>query len=341
MKEFNLKDIVRPNIWSLQPYSSARDEFTGTEGIFLDANENPFGNNNRYPDPHQKFLKQKLAELKGNDIKPENIFIGNGSDEVIDLVYRIFCEPGKDKVIICPPTYGMYEVSANINNVGIIKVPLTESFQLNIDDILKQKEAKAVFVCSPNNPTGNNLEEIDKLVSNFKGLVIVDEAYIDFSTEESFISKIDKYPNLLVMQTFSKAWGLASARVGVAYASTEIIGLMNKTKPPYNVSAPNQARAIEALSKYDEYKQQLNSILEQREYLKKELDNIPIVKKIYPSDANFLLIEVGDANYTYNQLVGKCIVTRNRSTQIKNCIRITVGTAEENQKLLSELRKIN
>lgn len=341
MKEFNLKDIVRPNIWSLQPYSSARDEFTGTEGIFLDANENPFGNNNRYPDPHQKFLKQKLAELKGNDIKPENIFIGNGSDEVIDLVYRIFCEPGKDKVIICPPTYGMYEVSANINNVAIISAKLNDDFQLDTDTILNQEDAKAIFICSPNNPTGNDINNIEKILESFNGIVVVDEAYIDFSDKDSLVSMLDKYPNLLVMQTFSKAWGLASARVGIAYASTEIIGLMNKTKPPYNVSAPNQARAIEALSKYDEYKQQLNSILEQREYLKKELDNIPIVKKIYPSDANFLLIEVDDANYTYNQLVGKCIVTRNRSTQIKNCIRITVGTAEENQKLLSELRKIN
>lgn len=340
MNSFNLKDIVRPNIWSLQPYSSARDEFTGTEGIFLDANENPYGDNNRYPDPHQRVLKQKLSELKGNEIKPENIFIGNGSDEVIDLAYRIFCEPGKDKVIICPPTYGMYEVSANINNVGIIRVPLTENFQLNIEEILNQEEAKVVFICSPNNPTGNNLEDINKLLSNFKGLVIVDEAYIDFSTEESFISKIDKYSNLLVMQTFSKAWGLASARVGVAYASADIIGLMNKTKPPYNVSAPNQAKAIEALSNYSDYKEQLNIILKQRDYLRDELAKLDIVKKIYPSDANFLLIEVNDANNTYNSLVAKSIVTRNRTTQINNCIRITVGTPEENLELLNELRKI-
>lgn len=340
MRSFNLKDIVRPNIWSLQPYSSARDEFTGTEGIFLDANENPYGDNNRYPDPHQKLLKQKIAELKGNGITSDNIFIGNGSDEVIDLVYRIFCEPGKDKVIICPPTYGMYEVSANINNVGTIKVPLTENFQLDIDEILNQKEAKAVFICSPNNPTGNNLEDINKLLSNFKGLVIVDEAYIDFSTEESFISKIDKYPNLLVMQTFSKAWGLASARVGVAYASVDIIGLMNKTKPPYNVSAPNQAKAIEALSRYSVYQDQLNVILKQRDFLRDELSKLDIVKKIYPSDANFLLIEVSDANDIYNSLVAKSIVTRNRTTQINNCIRITVGTPEENLELLNELRRI-
>lgn len=341
MKKFNLQDITRPNIWSLQPYSSARDEFTGSEGIFLDANENPYGDNNRYPDPHQRVLKQKLVELKGNDIKPENIFIGNGSDEVIDLVYRIFCEPSVDKVIICPPTYGMYKVSANINNVGIISIPLTDNFQLNIDDILSQQDAKAVFICSPNNPTGNNLNEIEHLLLNFNGLVVVDEAYIDFSTEESFINKLNKYPNLLVMQTFSKAWGLASARVGVAYASTDIIKLMNKTKPPYNVSAPNQAKAIEALSKYDDYKKQLETILEQRDYLKEELSKLSIVKTIYPSDSNFLLVEVNNATDTYNSLVNKNIVTRNRTTQINNCIRITVGTPDENQELLKELRKIN
>lgn len=337
MNSFDLQKIVRPNIWALQPYSSARDEFTGSEGIFLDANENPFGDNNRYPDPHQAKVKEGLSRLKG--VSPDNIFIGNGSDEVIDLVYRIFCEPAKDNIIICPPTYGMYEVSANINNVNIVKVPLTMDFQLNIDEIIKQ-EAKAVFVCSPNNPTGNILEGIETLLAQTDKLVVVDEAYIDFSDKESLISKIDEYPNLLIMQTFSKAWGLAGARVGVAFANKNIISLMNKTKPPYNVSTLNQVAAINALSDINKYKSEIEILLQQREYLKESLAELNIVKRIFPTDANFILIEVEDATMIYNLLVNKKIITRNRTSQVKNCIRISVGTPEENKELMAELKNI-
>ena len=337
MNNFDLQKIVRPNIWALQPYSSARDEFTGSEGIFLDANENPFGDNNRYPDPHQAKVKEGLSKLKG--VSPDNIFIGNGSDEVIDLVYRIFCEPAKDSAIICPPTYGMYEVSANINNVNIVKIPLTDDFQLNIDEIIKQ-EAKAVFVCSPNNPTGNILEGIETLLAQTDKLVVVDEAYIDFSYKESLISKIDEYPNLLIMQTFSKAWGLAGARVGVAYANKSIITLMNKTKPPYNVSTLNQVAAINGLTDINKYKSEIEILLQQREYLKESLAELNIVKRIFPTDANFILIEVEDATMIYNLLVSKKIITRNRTSQVKNCIRISVGTPEENKELIDELKNI-
>lgn len=336
-KEFDLKSKVRANIWSLSPYSSARDEFTGTEGVFLDANENPYGSNNRYPDPHQRELKHALAEIKS--VSDKNIFFGNGSDEVIDLVYRIFCEPSKDSVIICPPTYGMYEVSANINNVNLIRIPLTQKFELDIDNILKQN-AKAIFICSPNNPTGNYLRKIETILEKFDGIVVVDEAYIDFSENKSYINHITKHPNLIVMQTFSKAWGLASARVGVAYASKDIIKLMNKTKPPYNVSKFNQDKAIEALANSKQYQEQIKIILEQRSLLSNELEKIDCIKKVYPSDANFLLIEVDDATDVYNKLVSKKIITRNRTTQIKNCIRITVGTIEENLELINELKRI-
>ncbi len=337
MKNFDLKKIVRCNIWELKPYSSARDEFSGTEGLFLDANENPFGNHNRYPDPHQRKLKLGISEIKR--VSSENIFIGNGSDEAIDLVFRIFCEPSKDSVIICPPTYGMYEVSANINNVNIIKVPLTDDFQLNIEQILAQK-AKVVFICSPNNPTGNDIENIDIILDRFDGLVVVDEAYIDFSNKKSYISKLSKYPNLLVMQTFSKAWGLASARVGMAFASKEIIELMNKTKPPYNISKFNQEKAIEALSNKKQYETQICIILEQRNYLIEEFSKLDGIKKIYPTSANFVLIEVEDATNIYNQLVEKNIITRNRTTQIRNTIRISVGNPNENMELIDVLKKI-
>lgn len=337
MKQFDLKSVTRPNIWNLKPYSSARDEFTGSEGIFLDANENPYGDKNRYPDPHQRKLKAELAKRKG--VPAENVFIGNGSDEVIDLVYRIFCEPGKDKVILCPPTYGMYEVSANINNIGIIEVPLTDDFQLDVSGILNQ-EAKCVFVCSPNNPTGNRLENIDALLQKLNGIVIVDEAYIDFDIENSYVKEIFNHPNLIVMQTFSKAWALASARVGVAYADQAIIRLMDKTKPPYNVSAFNQKEALKALEEAELYEERVTEILNQRVYLEKELLTLDIVKKVYPSDANFLLAEVTDADKIYNLLVDNKIITRNRNNQIANCIRITVGTSEENIALIEEMKKL-
>jgi histidinol-phosphate aminotransferase len=329
---------IRENILALHPYSSARDEFSGDNGIFLDANENPFGNLNRYPDPYQRKLKQNLSKFK--NIETDKIFIGNGSDEVIDLAFRVFCEPKKDKIIICPPTYGMYEVSANINNVEIIKIPLLENFQLDIDNILKQK-AKVLFICSPNNPTGNNLQNIEKLIENFDGIVFVDEAYIDFSSKKSLIEKIKNYQNLIVSQTFSKAWGLAAARVGVAYSNPEIINVFNKVKPPYNVSKLNQKAAIKALENKKEYLKNLENILDEKNNLIQKLSKNSLVKKIYPSDANFLLIEVSDANFVYEKLIEKKIIIRNRNAVIKNCVRITIGTKDENQQLIEELKKIN
>lgn len=335
MEKFDLESLVRPNILALHPYSSARDEFTGDEGIFLDANENPFGQRNRYPDPHQRLLKKALSERK--QILSENIFIGNGSDEVIDLIYRIFCEPQQDKVIICPPTYGMYEVSANINNVEVIRVPLTDQFELDIDKILSYP-AQCIFVCSPNNPTGNSLQNVEWLLREFRGIVVVDEAYIDFSAGSSFLDKLTDYPNLIVMQTFSKAWGLAGARVGIAYANAGIIALMDKTKPPYNVSTLNQAEALKALSNPLEFERQLSIILEQRTLLEKELKELTIVRHIYPSDANFLLVEMTEANEIYQYLVYKKVIVRNRSAVVRNCLRITVGTPEENRVLLNELK---
>lgn len=334
----NLKSLVRQNIWNLKPYSSARDEYTGDEGIFLDANENPFGKKNRYPDPHQRKLKEGLSALK--EIPTKNIFIGNGSDEVIDLVYRVFCEPTKDNVIICPPTYGMYEVSANINNVNIIPVQLDKDFQLNIDEILKH-EAKCIFICSPNNPTGNILQDVEILLNKFNGIVVLDEAYIDFSDTISYLSKLSSYPNLIIMQTFSKAWALASARVGVAYASEDIIKLMDKTKPPYNVSKFNQEEAIKAISNLDKFKERVSIIKEQRVKLQMELSKLTIVKHIYPSDANFLLVKMQDADNTYRHLVSENVIVRNRNSVVNNCIRITVGTPEENHKLLEALKRLD
>lgn len=335
MKNFELKSMVRPNIWELKPYSSARDEFTGDEGIFLDANENPFGERNRYPDPHQRELKKALSNR--NNIPVDNIFIGNGSDEVIDIVFRVFCEPLEDSVIICPPTYGMYEVSANINNVNIIRIPLNDEFELNTELILTES-AKCIFICSPNNPTGNNLKNIEKILDQFNGIVMVDEAYIDFSDSKGFVDAINRYPNLIVMQTFSKAWALAKARVGVAYSNKDIIALMDKTKPPYNVSGFNQQEAINALSDSDKFKERVDLILEQRNLLVKELTKLPFVKHIYPSDANFLLVKMSDADAIYKYLVSNKVIVRNRATVVPGCIRITVGSPEENAQLIEVLR---
>ncbi len=339
---FELNDnIVRKNILALKPYSSARDEFSGDEGVFLDANENPFGVLNRYPDPHQKELKEKLSKIKS--VPPGNIFIGNGSDEVIDLTYRIFCNPGKDKALTFSPGYGMYEVSAQINDVELIKVPLNQSFQIDFDIVekyLNDKALKLIFVCSPNNPTGNIIDNIDLLLQKFSGIVVVDEAYIDFSNTDSSVAKINEYPNLIVAQTFSKAWGLAAARVGIAYASAAIISLFDKVKPPYNVSGLNQKAALEALENYPEFEKRKAIILEQKLWLEKQLQNIPVVKKIYPSDANFILVEVTDAGNVYNKLVDKKVIVRNRDNLVKNCIRITVGTPDENKKLIKELSEL-
>jgi histidinol-phosphate aminotransferase len=335
MRKFDLRSLVRSNIWELKPYSSARDEFWGDEGIFLDANENPGGNKNRYPDPHQRTLKKSLSKIKG--ISVDNICIGNGSDEIIDLVFRIFCEPQKDSVIICPPTYGMYEVSANINNVNIIKIPLDSNFELNVDEILSQN-AKCLFLCSPNNPTGNSLKNIEVLMNEFNGIIIVDEAYIDFSDKPSFIGRLSEFPNLIIMQTFSKAWALASARVGIAYADSNIIKLMDKTKPPYNVSRFNQEVALKALSKPKKFERRLKVILEQRDNLLKEFTKISVIKKVFPTDANFILIKVSDADKLYNYLVSNKLIVRNRNSVISDCIRITVGTPKENEALIEALK---
>jgi len=338
---FRLKNIVRQNILNLNPYSSARNEYTGEASVYLDANENPFGNLNRYPDPQQKELKYSLSSLK--NINTENIFIGNGSDEVIDLAFRIFCNPGKDKALTFSPTYGMYDVSANINDVELLKIHLTDNFQINLDEVkpyLNNEYLKIIFICSPNNPTGNtiNTVDIEYILNNFNGIVIVDEAYIDFSPENSWNTKLAEYPNLIVSQTFSKAWGLAAARVGVAYANTNLIELFNKVKPPYNVSELNQKAAIKVLGNYTEFEKNKQIIIAEKEKLVKALKILVKVKKVYPSDANFLLVEVDNANGIYNNLVAQKIIIRNRNSVIKNCIRITIGSPEENTKLINALK---
>lgn len=339
----DLEKLVRPNILKLEPYSCARDEFSGIDGVFLDANENPFGELNRYPDPHQTAVKLKLAELKKVEIN--NIFVGNGSDEIIDLLFRIFCRPGVDKALTFTPTYGMYEVSAAVNDIELLKLPLNEEFQINLEKVkeyLADSNLKLIFICSPNNPTGNlmNKEDIEFIINNFNGIVIIDEAYIDFAKTDSLIYSITKYNNLIVSQTLSKAWGLAAARVGLAYANVEIITLLNKIKPPYNVSELNQYAALQALEKIDVYKDNLENILLEKEKLRTDLLKLDLVKKVYPSDANFFLIEVENADKIYTTLINQRIITRNRNKQVTNCIRITVGTPNENQILITALKSI-
>jgi histidinol-phosphate aminotransferase len=333
----NINNLIRKNIRSLKPYSSARDEYKSNQGIFLDANENPFGNLNRYPDPYQWRLKQILSSQKKVAVK--NIVVGNGSDEIIDLVQRVFCEPGEDKIIICPPTYGMYAVYANINNVAIISIPLTNNFQLNTEAILAQN-AKVLYLCSPNNPTGNALDNLEYIIDNFNGIVFLDEAYIDFSESPSLISKINQYPNLIISQTFSKARGLAAVRVGIAYANEAIIAVMNKVKPPYNVSQLNQEAAVLALADEANFKSNIALIKLEREKLKKALLELDFVVKIYPSEANFLLVEMENATAIYNSLIGQQIITRNRSAVVENTIRITIGTPRENEQLVYALQLI-
>lgn len=335
---------IRPNIRNLKPYSSARDEFLGDEGIFLDANENPFGKYNRYPDPQQKKLKQAIAQIK--QVKPENIFLGNGSDEAIDIAYRIFCEPKQHKTLLFTPTYGMYEVAAAINNVELVKVDLTDEFQIDMTLAkrwLQDKNLKLIFICSPNNPTGNvfRKEDIDFILKNFNGVVIIDEAYIDFSASASYISSISKYNNLIVIQTFSKAWAMAGVRVGMAFSNERIIHYFNKVKPPYNISEPNQRLILEKLKKIKNFKNEVSDILKEKNILRKALEQLKLVKKIYSSDANFLLVEVNGADTIYAQLVSEKIIVRNRTKVISGCIRITVGTQKENQQLITALKKIN
>ena len=340
----DIKNLVRKNILNLKPYSSARDEFEGENGIFLDANENPFGELNRYPDPYQLKIKQKLSEL--NQISTENIFLGNGSDEVIDLAFRIFCEPKKDKVLTFSPTYGMYEVSANINDVELINVELKDNFQIDLESLkpyLNDENLKIIFICSPNNPTGNSIKNIEYILENFNGIVFIDEAYIDFSPEESFTNQIKNYPNLIVSQTFSKAWGMASVRVGIAYASEEIIKFYNKVKPPYNISQLNQDAIIKTLNdeNINQVSENIKIILEEKKSLIQNLEKLDLVKTIFPSDANFILIEVDNANSVYQELVNQNVIIRNRNSVIKNCLRITVGSPDENKKLIETLQNID
>ncbi|HVK97485.1 MAG TPA: histidinol-phosphate transaminase [Flavisolibacter sp.] len=346
---FNLDLLIRPNIKTLKPYSSARSEFSGEAQIYLDANENSLGSPiptayNRYPDPLQWELKKKISVIKNTSA--ENILIGNGSDECIDLVIRAFCNPKEDNIIICPPTYGMYEVFANINDVGIKQVPLLETYHLDLNGIEEAIDAntKIIFLCSPNNPTGNSLdrEDIEIILNNFDGLVVVDEAYINYSRFRSFINDLPEYPNLVILQTFSKAWGLAALRLGLAYASQEIISILNNIKPPYNINAATQEIAMEALDHLDKVNEMIRETVTERETLKAALVELPIVQKVYPSDANFLLVKVDNAIKTYNHLKAKGIIVRNRSNVIlcENCIRITVGTPEENQQLINVLKEI-
>jgi histidinol-phosphate aminotransferase len=340
---FDLTILIRPNIRKLVPYSSARNEFKGSASIFLDANENSLGSPlikwyNRYPDPMQWELKKKLSTIKG--IAPEHIFIGNGSDEPIDLLYRAFCEPGMDNVIVCPPTYGMYEVSANINNVTLKKVPLTAQFQLDLEGLEEaiDSHTRIIWICSPNNPTGNALyrEDIEIIINNFSGLVVIDEAYVNFSRYRSFIPDLADYPNLVVMQTLSKAWGLAALRIGMAFASKEIIEVFNKIKPPYNISEPTQELALQALDSMEDVNEMIRILVAERDQLALDLMKLPQVIQVYPSDANFLLVKMKDAKGLYLFLTEKGIVVRDRSSVMlcEDCLRITIGTPEENKRLL-------
>ncbi|MDD3080113.1 MAG: histidinol-phosphate transaminase [Paludibacter sp.] len=339
-----LDDLLRENIRKLQPYSCARDEFKGEASVYLDANENPYNAPyNRYPDPLQWELKEKISKVK--HVAPENIFLGNGSDEPIDLLYRAFCEPRVDNVVAIEPTYGMYKVSAAINDVGYRTVLLNEDFDIEAYRVIDATNAytKIIWFCSPNNPTGNNLnpEEIEKVLTWFRGIVVIDEAYIDFSQHESFSQMLEKYSNLVILQTFSKAWGSAAIRLGMAFASTEIIGVLNKIKYPYNVNVLTQKQALHALENVDQTKAWVKVLTEQRSTLLNELKSVPAVQHIYPTDANFVLVKVNDTNFIYKDLVRKGIIVRNRNnvSLCLGCLRITVGTPEENKILLEELRK--
>lgn len=356
MEKFNLDNLVRENIKRLKPYSSARSEYRGDAEVFLDANENSYGSPvvltipdeegsgeqlNRYPDPLQWQLKKELSKIKG--VPPQNIFIGNGSDEVIDIAFRIFCEPGKDNVIVCPPTYGMYQVCADINNVEAREVLLTDDFQLDVEGILSaiDENTKLLFICSPNNPTGNNMNRLDIeiLLNNFNGIVFIDEAYINFSKQKPFLRELTEYENLIVAHTLSKAWGLAALRLGLGFASEKIIDLFNKVKPPYNINQSSQRLGLHALLSIKEVNENIKKTVEQREWVSRELQRFEFIKKIFPSDTNFILAEVDNADKLYQYLLLQRIIIRNRTKEplCKNCIRITIGTIEENKKLINAL----
>jgi histidinol-phosphate aminotransferase len=340
---FDLNIIVRENVRKLVPYSSARDEFKGKTGIFMDANENPYGKLNRYPDPYQRDLKTLISKIKR--IEAGKIFLGNGSDEIIDLCFRVFCNPGVDKALTFTPTYGMYEVSASVNDIEIIKIPLDNNFQIdreNTEKWFSDKKLKLVFICSPNNPTANsmNYNDVEFIIREFKGIIVIDEAYIDFSENPSFIRLVDKYQNLVVMQTFSKAFGLAAVRVGMAFSNPEIVKYFNKLKPPFNISTINQKAVLHKLSHSEQYKRQVLRIKKERERLSVILSKMNIAEKVYPSDSNFLLVKVKNAEYIYNELVNKNIIIRNRSKMVDNCVRITIGKKSENDRLINALRSI-
>ena len=344
---FELEKLTRNNIKKLTPYSSARDEFSGEAKVFLDANENSLGSPllkwyNRYPDPHQLAVKEKLAEIKG--IGSQHIFLGNGSDECIDLLFRSFCEPGRDNVIICPPTYGMYEVSANINDVELRKAPLLDDFQLDLVHLenLVDEHTKLIWLCSPNNPTGNSLNrtDIEMVLNNFKGIVVIDEAYINFARQKSFVQELTEYPNLVVMQTLSKAWGLAGLRLGMAFASASIIEVRNKVKPPYNINQATQEVVLKALEEVGQVNDMIHLLVDMRQALTEVFLSMPTVEKVYPSDANFILVKIKDARKIYEFLLTKGIVLRDRSNVklCEDCLRITVGTEKENTILVDAMQ---
>lgn len=344
---FILNDLLRENVKNMKPYSSARDEFQGDAVglIFLDANESPFKTDvHRYPDPYQQKVKEVLASQKG--LKTNQILLGNGSDEVLDLIFRVFCNPGKDAIITMPPTYGMYEVLANLNDVAITEVPLNSKFEIVVENVLGAQNTahKLLFICSPNNPSGNALGQhnIDQLIAGFNGIVVIDEAYIDFSTQSSFLKKLNQYPNIIVTQTLSKAYGMAGIRLGVCYASEEIITVLNRIKPPYNVNKLTQEKALSRLLAYEDVQTEIIQILRNRTQLLAALEKITFIKKIFPTDANFILVKVDDANLRYQQLLEKGIVVRNRTTQLHcgNCLRFTVGTTEENKTLIDALKSL-
>ncbi|MGM8362665.1 histidinol-phosphate transaminase [Flavobacterium sp. ARAG 55.4] len=348
MKNFDINNLVRANVKVLKPYSSARDEFEDFDTanmVFLDANENPYQNGvNRYPDPQQNSVKAVLAKNKG--LNTNQILLGNGSDEVLDLLFRAFCEPKEDNVISLPPTYGMYGVLANINNVEHKEIVLSESFQPRVEAILEAvtPNTKIIFLCSPNNPTGNSFteESVTTLLEKFNGFVVIDEAYIDFSDKASWLAKLDLYPNLIITQTLSKAYGLAGIRLGICYGAAEVIAVLNKIKPPYNVNELTQQRALERLKNQNKINNEITSIIAQRESLLKVLNEVSFVEKIYPSEANFILAKVDDANKRYDELIGKGIVIRNRTTQplCENCLRFTIGTESENSVLINALKEL-
>ncbi|MCD7971214.1 MAG: histidinol-phosphate transaminase [Candidatus Azobacteroides sp.] len=341
----NLEQLVRKNIWALKPYSSARNEFKGEASVYLDANENPYNEPyNRYPDPLQWDVKKKIGEIK--NISPENIFLGVGSDEPIDLMIRAFCEPHCDNIVMPVPTYGMYEVAADVNAVPCKMVPLTNNFDIDAEKILAatDENTKLIFLCSPNNPTGNSLnrEEVIKVIRGFSGIVILDEAYIDFSSQPSFLPYLKEYANLVILQTFSKAWGMAAIRLGMAFASVAIINILNKIKYPYNINILTQKHVLESLEKAGQVKDWVDILLTERENLVKGLQKVSYITEIYPSDANFILVRTPDANKIYEELVKKGVVVRNRNniTLCLGCLRITVGTAEENKRLIETLKEL-